>query len=91
MNMNLLDPVQRQEVERAGDLEHPQAPLCLVHRPEQKSHLSASSQGLFFRAYIVKELLRDKKLSLILGLTSAFHSVPNILPVHSAICVLQHR
>jgi hypothetical protein len=57
--VHLLDPVQRQEVERAGDLEHSQAPLCLVHRPEHKSHLSAGSQYLFFRAWIFKELLHN--------------------------------
>ncbi len=66
MNMRLLYPVQRQEVERTGDLEHPQAPLCLVHRPEHKSHLRAGIQRLFFRAWIFKELLRNK-LSLTLG------------------------
>ncbi len=57
--MRLLDPVQRQEVEWAGDLEHPQTPLCLVHGPEHKVHLSAGTQGLFFRAWILKELLHN--------------------------------
>jgi len=62
INMRLLDPVQRQEVERAGDLEHPQAPLCLVHRPEHKSHLRAGTQSVDFQRITAQQDQLDRDL-----------------------------